>query len=130
MFDDPRITAMGLFAEAFLGLSGRLAAQLAEHALAPIEFEVLLRLARSPQRHRRHRPLTPRRPPPVVERSPARRSGVAPRQAAGTPAEVDPQQGSKRPHSRKADEPPGYPSRREVSGPVRAKRQVGHQTGG
>src|SRR5439155_22012533 len=53
MFDDPRITAMGLFAEAFLGLSGRLAAQLAEHALAPIEFEVLLRLARSPQRRLR-----------------------------------------------------------------------------
>jgi len=48
MLDDPRITAMGLFAEAFLGLSGRLAAQLGEHALAPIEFEVLLRLARSP----------------------------------------------------------------------------------
>ena len=48
VFDDPRITAMGLLAEAYTGLSGRLAKQLAEHALAPIEFEVLLRLARSP----------------------------------------------------------------------------------
>jgi MarR family transcriptional regulator, 2-MHQ and catechol-resistance regulon repressor len=48
-YDDPRITAMGLLAEAFVGLSGRLAKQLAEHALAPIEFEVLLRLARSPR---------------------------------------------------------------------------------
>jgi len=52
-YDDPRITAMGLFAEAFAGLSARVAAQVAEHALAPIEFEVLLRLARSPRRQLR-----------------------------------------------------------------------------
>jgi MarR family 2-MHQ and catechol resistance regulon transcriptional repressor len=48
-YDDPRITAIGLLVEAYAGISGRLAAQLAEHALAPIEFEVLLRLARSPR---------------------------------------------------------------------------------
>jgi DNA-binding MarR family transcriptional regulator len=48
LIGDERITAMGLFAEAFLGLSARLAAQVAEHDLAPIEFEVLLRLGRSP----------------------------------------------------------------------------------
>jgi MarR family transcriptional regulator, 2-MHQ and catechol-resistance regulon repressor len=47
-YDDPRITAVGLFAEAFGGLACRLAAQVAEHQLAPVEFEVLIRLARSP----------------------------------------------------------------------------------
>jgi MarR family transcriptional regulator, 2-MHQ and catechol-resistance regulon repressor len=47
VFDDPRITAMGLFAEAFGGLTARVADQLAEHDLSGIEFEVLLRLARS-----------------------------------------------------------------------------------
>jgi MarR family 2-MHQ and catechol resistance regulon transcriptional repressor len=46
--DDPRITAFGLFAEAYAGLSAKLAEQFAEHRLAPVEFEVLLRLARSP----------------------------------------------------------------------------------
>jgi MarR family transcriptional regulator, 2-MHQ and catechol-resistance regulon repressor len=52
-FDDPRITAMGLFAETFTGLSARLGAQLAEHRLSPVEFEVLTRLARSPGRQLR-----------------------------------------------------------------------------
>lgn len=46
--DDERITAIGLFSEAYAGLSARFAAQFAEHRLAPVEFEVLLRLARSP----------------------------------------------------------------------------------
>ncbi|OLB66160.1 MAG: hypothetical protein AUI10_03555 [Actinobacteria bacterium 13_2_20CM_2_72_6] len=46
--DDERLTAIGLFAEAFGGLSARFAAQIAEHQLAPVEFEVLLRLSRSP----------------------------------------------------------------------------------
>ncbi len=45
---DPRITAIGLFSEAYAGLTARFAAQLAEHRLAPVEFEVLVRLARSP----------------------------------------------------------------------------------
>jgi len=48
LFDDPRITAMGLLAEAYLGVTGRTACQIAEHGLSPIEFETLLRLSRSP----------------------------------------------------------------------------------
>jgi DNA-binding MarR family transcriptional regulator len=48
VFDDPRITAMGLLAEAFGGLTARLTDQLAEHNLSGIEFEMLLRLARTP----------------------------------------------------------------------------------
>jgi DNA-binding MarR family transcriptional regulator len=47
LVNDPRITAVGLFGEAFVGLTARFAAQLAEHRLALVEFEVLLRLARS-----------------------------------------------------------------------------------
>ena len=50
---DPRITAIGLFAEAYAGLTARFAAQFAEHRLAPVEFEVLVRLARSPDGHLR-----------------------------------------------------------------------------
>jgi MarR family transcriptional regulator, 2-MHQ and catechol-resistance regulon repressor len=46
--DDPRFTAIGLFAEAYIGLTNRFAAQLEQHRLSPVEFEVLLRLARSP----------------------------------------------------------------------------------
>jgi DNA-binding MarR family transcriptional regulator len=46
--DDPRITATGLFAEAYAGLNARFATHLAEHKLSLVEFEVLLRLARSP----------------------------------------------------------------------------------
>ncbi|HEX2357612.1 MAG TPA: MarR family transcriptional regulator [Micromonosporaceae bacterium] len=53
LFDDPRITAIGLFAEAFAGLSARFAVQLAEHGLSSVEFEVLIRLARSPQQQLR-----------------------------------------------------------------------------
>jgi len=45
---DPRITAVGLLVETVDGLSGKLAAQLAGHGLAPAEFEVLLRIARTP----------------------------------------------------------------------------------
>jgi MarR family transcriptional regulator, 2-MHQ and catechol-resistance regulon repressor len=46
--NDPRFTAIGLFAEAFTGLTNRFAAQLEEHRLSAVEFEVLMRLARSP----------------------------------------------------------------------------------
>ncbi len=46
--NDERLTAIGLFAEAYAGLSARLATQLAEHHLDPVEFEVLIRLCRSP----------------------------------------------------------------------------------
>jgi DNA-binding MarR family transcriptional regulator len=48
MLDDPRITAMGLFVEAFSGVNARLNVQLAEHGLGGVDFEVLVRLARSP----------------------------------------------------------------------------------
>src|SRR3954470_5373702 len=51
--DDPRFTAFGLFAEAFTGLTNRFAAQLEENRLSAVEFEVLLRLARSPGRRLR-----------------------------------------------------------------------------
>jgi DNA-binding MarR family transcriptional regulator len=48
IFDDPRITAIGLFGEAYVGLMARLQCQIAQHDLSPIEFEILLRLSRSP----------------------------------------------------------------------------------
>jgi len=48
VFDDPRITAIGLLFEASAGLSARFAAQFEEHGLSSVEFEVLMRLARSP----------------------------------------------------------------------------------
>jgi len=46
--DDPRITAMGLFAEAYTGLAAHFATHFARHDLDPVEFEVLIRLFRSP----------------------------------------------------------------------------------
>lgn len=46
--DDPRFTAVGLFNEAYVGLTNRFAAQFEEHRLSSVEFEVLMRLARSP----------------------------------------------------------------------------------
>jgi DNA-binding MarR family transcriptional regulator len=48
-FDDPRFTAFGLFAEAFTGLTNRFAVQFEQHRLSTVEFEVLIRLARSPK---------------------------------------------------------------------------------
>ena len=51
--NDPRFTAVGLFAEAFTGLTTRFAAQLDQHRLSAVEFEVLMRLARSPGRRLR-----------------------------------------------------------------------------
>jgi DNA-binding MarR family transcriptional regulator len=51
--DDPRLTSMGLFAEAFSGVAGKLEAQVAGFGLAGAEFGVLLRLARSPNRRLR-----------------------------------------------------------------------------
>ena len=51
--EDQRITAFGLFAEAYTGLVARFTAQLAEHGLSLVEFEVLVRLARSPARRLR-----------------------------------------------------------------------------
>jgi MarR family transcriptional regulator, 2-MHQ and catechol-resistance regulon repressor len=46
--EDPRFTAFGLFAEAYTGLTNRFAVQFEEHRLSAVEFEVLMRLARSP----------------------------------------------------------------------------------
>ena len=51
--NDPRFTAFGLFAEAYAGLANRFAAQFEEHRLSAVEFEVLMRLARSPERRLR-----------------------------------------------------------------------------
>ncbi|MGK5679954.1 MarR family winged helix-turn-helix transcriptional regulator [Actinoplanes sp. URMC 104] len=51
--NDPRFTAIGLFAEAYTGLTARFAAQFEEHRLSAVEFEVLMRLARSPGRRLR-----------------------------------------------------------------------------
>ncbi|HEU0238124.1 MAG TPA: MarR family transcriptional regulator [Micromonosporaceae bacterium] len=46
--DDPRLTAVGLLSEAYLGLHAKLACQIAEHGLSMIEFEILIRLGRTP----------------------------------------------------------------------------------
>jgi len=46
--DDPRLTLAGLFIETCGGLTARLGAVHAEHGLAGTDFDVLLRLARSP----------------------------------------------------------------------------------
>jgi MarR family 2-MHQ and catechol resistance regulon transcriptional repressor len=51
--DDPRVTAIGLFAEAYTGLVTRFTAQFEQHRLSGVEFEVLMRLARSPERRLR-----------------------------------------------------------------------------
>ena len=45
---DDRLTVVGLLAEAFAALEARSSAQLGGHGLSGVEFEVLLRLARSP----------------------------------------------------------------------------------
>jgi len=47
-FDDPRLTAVGLFIEAFDGLTAQLSTVHARHGLSGKEFDTLLRLARSP----------------------------------------------------------------------------------
>lgn len=49
LHDDPRLTSMGLLMEVHAGLSARFAAQFEEHGLSAVEFEVLMRLARSPE---------------------------------------------------------------------------------
>jgi MarR family 2-MHQ and catechol resistance regulon transcriptional repressor len=48
-YDDHRITAIGLLAETYSGLVSKLAAQVGEHGIGLVEFEVLLRLSRSPE---------------------------------------------------------------------------------
>lgn len=49
---------MGLFAEAFTGVAAKLTAQLSQLGLAGAEFEVMLRLTRSPNRRLRMSDLT------------------------------------------------------------------------
>lgn len=46
---DDRLTLMGLLAETWAAVGARTSAHLASHGLATVEFEVCLRLARSPQ---------------------------------------------------------------------------------
>lgn len=57
LWTDPRVetalTAVGMFAEAFLGLGTHVMAVHTEHGLAGNEFDVLIRLARSPERRLR-----------------------------------------------------------------------------
>lgn len=48
LFADDRLTVMGLLAETFTGIASRGLDQLAGHGVSPVEFEVLIRLARSP----------------------------------------------------------------------------------
>jgi MarR family 2-MHQ and catechol resistance regulon transcriptional repressor len=48
LIGDPRLTAVGLFMEAADGLRARLATQIADFDLTNAEFEVLVRLARTP----------------------------------------------------------------------------------
>lgn len=49
--DDVRLTAMGLLIEVHDGLAARTATAFVQHGLSFVEFDVLIRLARSP-RHR------------------------------------------------------------------------------
>ncbi|RJL22117.1 MarR family winged helix-turn-helix transcriptional regulator [Bailinhaonella thermotolerans] len=52
-FDDPRLTAMGLLSEAFSGVEAKLAPALSEEGLSVVDFDALIRLARSPGRRLR-----------------------------------------------------------------------------
>jgi DNA-binding MarR family transcriptional regulator len=53
LFDHPGITALGLLMEVHAGLTSRFATQFDEHGLSSVEFEVLMRLTRSPERRLR-----------------------------------------------------------------------------
>lgn len=48
LFADERLTVAGLFAESYAGLLARSTGQLGAHGLSVVEFEVLIRLARTP----------------------------------------------------------------------------------
>jgi MarR family transcriptional regulator, 2-MHQ and catechol-resistance regulon repressor len=48
IFDDPRLTAMGLLAETFAGLQAKILPALTAAGLSTTDFDVLLRLGRSP----------------------------------------------------------------------------------
>jgi DNA-binding MarR family transcriptional regulator len=49
-YDDPRLTAMGLISEVYAGISARMTPVFAKAGLSEIDFETLIRLARSPDR--------------------------------------------------------------------------------
>ncbi|MGW4641854.1 MarR family winged helix-turn-helix transcriptional regulator [Sphaerisporangium sp. NPDC004334] len=51
--DDPRLTAMGLMAEVYLGLTAKMNAAFTASGLSEIDFETLIRLYRSPGRRLR-----------------------------------------------------------------------------
>lgn len=51
--DDPRLTAMGLLVEVYGGVTARLDVVHAAHGLSGTDFDVLIRLARSPGRQLR-----------------------------------------------------------------------------
>lgn len=53
LFEDPRLTPVGLFIEACGGLIAELSVVHAAHGLAGTDFDTLLRLARSPERRLR-----------------------------------------------------------------------------
>ncbi|MFI6867724.1 MarR family winged helix-turn-helix transcriptional regulator [Nocardia sp. NPDC050406] len=53
LLSDPRITLMGLFVEAYADLMREVSAQERAHGLSVAEFDVLLRLGRSPGRQLR-----------------------------------------------------------------------------
>ena len=48
VFDDPRLTAMGLLAETYAGLQAKFMPALTTAGLSMTDFDVLIRLARSP----------------------------------------------------------------------------------
>ncbi|WP_246149031.1 MarR family winged helix-turn-helix transcriptional regulator [Nonomuraea turkmeniaca] len=52
-FDDPRLTAIGLLTEAYAGLMARFQPVLAAAKLSEIDFETVIRLARSPEQRLR-----------------------------------------------------------------------------
>ena len=55
---DERLTTLGLLAETFVGLAARIEDDLARHGVGGVEFEVLVRLARSPDHRLRMSDLT------------------------------------------------------------------------
>ena len=48
LFDDPRLTAMGLMVETHHGLTAKLGGLFRDHGMSGSDFDVLIRLARSP----------------------------------------------------------------------------------
>ncbi|WP_283139639.1 MarR family winged helix-turn-helix transcriptional regulator [Rhizohabitans arisaemae] len=53
LFEDPRLTAMGLIVETHEGLAAKTAPALSEHGLSSVDFDALIRLARTPGRRLR-----------------------------------------------------------------------------